>query len=274
MQPREIALSLANGGSVNSLSGGTNSVFRISEPGGKTFILKVYGSSSYQRRERRALDALAGLSGLPKVLERGTTDDSDWVRFVDAGRWTLASLPGDANAAKQAGALLRQLHEADYSRLSNLEAGIGSDWMETALRGNFARLERYRRRLGIPSSVFEHADDLTFPPAGPPRASHTRPSPASFVINEGGDVTLTGWTWATLAPPEWDHTFTFWQLSRHEGPGAEAFAQGYGATVEGGALKTWIAFHISALLLREAEMRDGRLDNLRPYVDQLVSAVG
>jgi hypothetical protein len=259
---------------VNALSTGTNTVFRISEPGGSTSILKVYGSSSYQRRERRAFEALAGLSGLPTVIEWGSTEDSDWVRFADAGRWTLASLPADVKAARQAGSLLRQLHEADFSRLSNLEEGIGSAWMETALRGNFARLERYRRRLNIPSSVFDRADDLAFPPTGPPRASHTRPSPAAFVIDESGTVTLTGWTWATLAPPEWDHTFAYWQLSRHEGPGADAFSRGYGATVEGRALKTWIAFHISALLLREAEMRDGRLDNLRPYVDQLVSAVG
>jgi hypothetical protein len=274
VQPREIALSLAQGGSVNSLSSGTNDVFRLSAPGGQTSVLKVYGSSSYQRRERRALDALVDVPGLPVVLQWGSTGDRDWVRFVDAGRWTLAALPGDAKAATRAGTLLKRLHDADSSQLSNLEEGIGSEWMGTAFHGNFARLERYRRRLRIPSSVFDHAHDLSFPPTGPPRASHTRPASQSFVIDEEGNVTLTGWTWATLAPPEWDYTFAYWQLSRHEGPAVEAFSRGYGATLDGDVLRGWFAFHISASLLREAEMRDGRLDDLRPYVDQLVSAIG
>src|SRR5665811_2376339 len=161
---------LAAGGSASEVSTGTNSVFRVRTADGETFILKVYGSSSYHRRESRALDALAGLPGLPTVLEWGSTGDLDWVRFADAGSWTFAALPGDAKASKRAGALLRGLHEANHSKLSNLEAGIDSDWMRTALRGNFARLERYRRRLRIPSSVFEHAASLEFPSTGPPRA--------------------------------------------------------------------------------------------------------
>ncbi|MFZ0493783.1 MAG: hypothetical protein WAM81_11395 [Acidimicrobiia bacterium] len=272
MQALDIAALLASGASVHPLSSGTNSVFRVTDVGGATSILKVYGSTSYQRRERRALEALDGLQGLPAIIEWGATEGSDWVRFADHGRWSLASLPGDSKAASKAGALLHHLHEADFSRLSNLEEGIGSIWMETALRGNFARLERYRRRLNIPSAVFDRAVDLTFPKAGPPKASHTRPSPSAFVIDDAGTVTLTGWTWATLAPPEWDYTFTYWQLAKHEGAG-DAFASGYGATVGPEVLKAWIVFHITALLLREAENRDGRLDDLRPYVDQLDAAI-
>jgi len=274
VQPSEIALTLADGGSANALSTGTNSVFRVRTPDGQTWILKVYGSSSYQRRERRALEALAGLQGLPTVLEWGSTGDSNWVRLADAGRWTLAALPGDTKAAQRAGTLLRGLHEANYSQLSNLEAGIDSDWMLTAFRGNFARLERYRRRLGIPSFVFDRAVGLEFPSAGPPRASHTRPAPEAFVIDNDGQVTLTGWTWATLAPPEWDYTFAYWELSRRTGAAVDAFSLGYGATVDGDVLRSWFAFHISASLLRQAEMRDGRLEDLRPFVDQLVSAIG
>ncbi len=272
MQAQEIAALLADGDRVHALSSGTNSVFRITGTDGSTTILKVYGSASYQRRERRALEALDGLEGLPAVIEWGSTQGADWVRFADAGRWTLASLPGDSKAAEQAGSLLRRLHEADFSRLSNLEEGIGSAWMETALRGNFARLERYRRRLNIPSSVFDKASDLSFPVTGPPRASHTRPFPSAFVIDDSGAVTLTGWTWATLTPAEWDFTFTYWHLARHQNAG-EAFASGYGAKVDTAVLRTWIAFHITAALLREAESRDGRLDDLRPYVDQLVGAI-
>ena len=272
MHPRDIAALLAKGAGVHPLSSGTNSVFRFTDIGGRTSILKVYGSASYQRRERRALEALEGLKGLPSVIEWGTTEGTDWVRLADHGRWNLASLPRDSKAASKAGSLLRQLHEADFSRLSNLEEGIGSNWMETALRGNFARLERYRRRLNVPSAVFDRAIDLSFPRAGPPRASHTRPSPSAFAIDDAGTVTLTGWTWATLAPPEWDYTFTLWQLSRHERAG-DAFANGYGATVDSEVLKTWIVFHITALLLREAENRDGRLDDLRPYVEQLDAAI-
>ncbi|NIA24767.1 MAG: hypothetical protein GWP04_04290 [Gammaproteobacteria bacterium] len=273
MQPRDIARTLAAGGSANALSTGTNSVFRLRAPDGQMSVLKVYGSSSYARRERRALDALAGLPGLPTVLEWGSTGDLEWVRLADAGRWTLGALPGDAKAAARAGILLRRLHDADYSQLSNLEAGIDSDWMRTASRGNFTRLERYRRRLRIPALVFELAADLEFPPSGPPRASHTRPAPEAFVINDDGQVTLTGWTWATLAPPEWDFTFAYWQLSQHASAAVDAFSQAYGATIHGHVLKAWLAFHISASLLRQAEMRDGRLEDLEPFVDQLVSAI-
>jgi hypothetical protein len=272
VQARQIATLLANGAGIHPLSSGTNSVFRLTATGGSTSILKVYGSPSYQRRERRALEALDGLEGLPSIIEWGATEGADWVRFEDHGRWNLASIPGDSKAASKAGALLRHLHEADFSRLSNLEEGIGSTWMETALRGNFARLERYRRRLNVPSAVFDRATDLSFPKAGPPRGCHTRPSPSAFVINDAGTVTLTGWTWATLAPPEWDYTFSYWLLSRHEGAG-DAFASGYGATVDPEVLKAWIVFHITAHLLREAESRDGRLDDLRPYVDQLDAAI-
>ncbi len=274
MKPRDIALRLADGGSVNQLSSGANNVFRVRTSDGQTSVLKVYGSSSYERRERRALDALAGIDGLPTILERGSTDETYWVRFTDAGKWTLAAIPGDAKAAGKAGALLRALHEADHSQLSNLEAGIDSEWMRTAIRGNFARLERYRRRLKIPSSVFEHAADLGFPSTGPPRACHTRPGPEAFVIDDDGRVTLTGWTWATLAPPEWDYTFVFWQLSRRASAAVDSFSEGYGATVAGEVLRAWFAFHISATLLRQAEMRDGRLDDLGPFVDQLVEAIG
>lgn len=272
MQAHDIAAALADGGGVHRLTSGNNSVFRIINSSGASTILKVYGSSSYQRRERRALDALRDVEGLPTVIEWGTTEGTDWVRFEDAGRWNLGSLPGDSKAATQAGALLRRLHEADYSRLSNLEEGIGAEWMHTALHGNFARLERYRRRLTIPAETFDRAIQLDFPRTGPPRASHTRPSPTAFVINDAGTVTLTGWIRATLAPPEWDYTYTFWQLSQHPAAG-EAFSKGYGATVGPDVLKTWIAFHITSALLREAERRDGRLDDLKPYVDQLVKAI-
>jgi len=272
VQARDIAMLIADGGGVHRLTSGTNSVFRITNAAGSSTILKVYGSSSYQRREHRALDALREVEGLPTVIEWGTTDETDWVRFEDAGRWTLASLPGDSKAATQAGSLLRRLHEADSSKLSNLVEGIGAEWMHTALHGNFSRLERYRRRLGIPSEVFDRASDLSFPPTGPPRASHTRPAPNAFVIDDSGVVTLTGWIWATLAPPEWDYTYAYWQLSRHPGA-AEPFSSGYGATVEPDALRAWVAFHITAALLREAEQRDGRLDDLRPYVEQLAAAV-
>ncbi|GBD84481.1 phosphotransferase enzyme family protein [bacterium BMS3Abin02] len=274
MQPKDIALGLADGGSANALSTGTNSVFRVRTSDGHTWILKVYGSSSYQRRERRAYDALSGLPGLPTVLEWGSTGDSYWVRLADAGKWTLAALPGNPKAAKQAGTLLRGLHEANHSQLSNLEAGIDSDRMRTAIRGNFARLERYRGRLRIPSSVFESAVDLEFPSTGSPRASHSRPAPEAFVINDDGQVTLTGWTWATLAPPEWDYTFAYWQLSQRASAAVDAFSLGYGATIDRQALKSWFAFHISASLLRQVEMRDGRLEDLQPFVDHLVSAMG
>ncbi len=273
MRPRDIASHLSAGGRVNSLSSGTNDVFRIFAIDGTTSILKVYGSSSYQRRERRALEALHGVPGLPTVIEWGATDETDWVRLVDAGRWNLRSLPGDTRSAALAGSLLRTLHEADSSRLSNLEQGIGAEWMQMALSGNFSRLERYRGKLGIPSSIFDRAVDLAFPPTTVPRAAHTRPGPSAFVIDDAGQVTLTGWIRATLAPPEWDHSYALWLLSSFEGS-RDAFSAGYEATMDDDVQRMWTIFHITAFLLRAVERRDGGHDDLRPFVDQLTRAVG
>ncbi len=83
-------------------------------------------------------------------------------------------------------------------------------------------------------------------------------------------MTLVDWEWATLAPPEWDFSLATWRLRIQAGPAAAAaLAEGYGATLSEPDLDAWIAYHAGMMLLREAETRDGRLDNLGYVVDEL-----
>ncbi len=273
MQPRDIANALAEDGNVHEISRGPNHIYRLYHPSGESTVLKVYGSPTYQRRERRALETLADLEGLPIVLEWGVSGETTWLHMEDAGRWTLGSLPGDEASARAVGAMLRRLHEHDPSGLSNLQGGMDSSWLAGDFTATFSRLQRYRRRLRIPESAFVKAADVAFPVAGEPRAAHTRPDPDAFVIDDDGRVTLTGWTWATLAPPVWDYTYAFWMLSRHSGAATGAFAEGYGASVTPETLRIWTAYHAASYLLRQAETRDGRLEDLQPVVDDLVASI-
>lgn len=273
MQANEIARRLAGSARIVPISAGSNHVFRLYGGDGQTSILKLYGAASYQRRERRALEALAGLPGLPIPLEWGSTDDFTWVRMVDAGTWNLASLLGRLDTVAQAGAILRGVHDADHTSLSNLEDGMDADRIAADARATLTRLQRYRRRLRIPADLFDRIDSMPVPAAGPPRAAHTRPEPEDFVVAEDGTVTLTSWRWATLAPPEWDFTYAYWRLSARGRQAAEAFTDGYGASIDSDSLRAWTAYHTASYLLRQAESRDGRLEDLQPYVEQLVAAV-
>ncbi len=67
MQPVDSAKKRAAGGRVQEVTRGTNRVFRIwAEDRG--FLVKVYASDTHERRERRALKALAGVEGVPQVI--------------------------------------------------------------------------------------------------------------------------------------------------------------------------------------------------------------
>jgi aminoglycoside phosphotransferase (APT) family kinase protein len=269
MQPIDIAKQLAAGGKVQEVTRGTNRVFRI-WPGDGVFLIKVYASSTHERRERRALEALAGVEGVPQVLERGTEDDASWVKFVDPGTWSLANLPESPGAARRAGQVLHAVHRADPEPLSNLAGGMDAEWLASDFRSTFERLGRYRRRLQIPPELLKKGLEADPPPCGEPRASHTNPRPESFLVDEGGNVTLIHWEWATLAPPEWDFSLATWLLRLQAGPvAAAALAEGYGAALSESDLDAWIAYHAGMILLREAETRDGRLDNLNYIVDEL-----
>ena len=269
MQPADIAKKLAAGGRVQEVTRGTNRVFRIwAEDGG--FLVKVYASDTHERRERRALEALAGVEGVPQVIERGTEDEVSWVKFEDPGTWSLANLPESPGAARRAGQVLHAVHQADPEPLSNLAGGMDAEWLASDFRSSFERLGRYRRKLQIPPELINKGLQADPPPCGEPRASHTNPRPESFLVNESGDVTLIHWEWATLAPPEWDFSLATWLLRLQAGPvAAAALAEGYGAALSEADLDAWIAYHAGMILLREAETRDGRLDSLNYIVDEL-----
>ena len=269
MQPIDIAKQLAAGGKVQEVSRGTNQVFRI-WPGDGAFLIKVYASPTHERRERRALEALSGVEGVPEVIDRGTQDETNWVKFIDPGTWSLANLPESPGAARRAGQVLHAVHRADPEPLSNLAGGMDAEWLGSDFRSTFERLGRYRRRLQIPPELLSKALEADPPPCGEPRASHTNPRPESFLVDESGEVTLIHWEWATLAPPEWDFSLATWLLRLQAGPVASAaLAEGYGAALSENDLDAWIAYHAGMILLREAETRDGRLDNLNYIVDEL-----
>jgi aminoglycoside phosphotransferase (APT) family kinase protein len=269
MQPVDIAKQLAAGGKVQEISRGANRVFRI-WPGDGAYLIKVYASPTHDRRERRALEALQGVVGVPQVVERGSEDEFSWVKFVDPGTWSLASLPESPGAARRAGQVLHAVHLADPEPLSNLSGGMDAEWLGSDFRSTFERLGRYRRRLEIPSELLARGLEAEPPPCGEPRSAHTNPRPESFLVNEEGHVTLIDWEWATLAPPEWDFSLATWLLRLKAGPAAAAaLAEGYGAQLSETDLDSWIAYHAGMFLLREAETRDGRLANLSYIVDEL-----
>lgn len=269
MQPVDIAKQQAAGGKVQEITRGANRVFRI-WPGDGAYLIKVYASPTHERRERRALEALEGVTGVPQVIERGSEDELNWVRFVDPGTWSLASLPESPGAARRAGQVLRAVHLADPEPLSNLAGGMDAEWLASDFRSTFERLGRYRRRLQIPPELLEKGTNANPPPCGEPRAAHTNPQPESFLVNEEGEVTLIDWEWATLAPPEWDFSLATWLLRLKAGPvAAAALAEGYGAALSEADLDSWIAYHAGMLLLGEAQTRDGSLANLGYVVDEL-----
>lgn len=270
MQATDIARRLAGDGRIQEIGRGPNRVFRVWSEGGSVWLIKVYETPAHERRERRALQALEGTQGLPVVLERGVDGDLNWVCFEDPGSWSLASLPESPGAARRAGQVLRAVRDADPEPLSNLAGGMDASWIAQDFRSTFERLQRYRRRLQIPQDLIRKALAASAPPSGEPRAAHTIPRPGNFLVNEAGSVTLVDWEWATLAPPEWDFSLAAWLLRLHAGPAAaSAMAEGYGATLSEPDFDSWIAYHAGMLLLREAETKDGRLDNLSYIVDEL-----
>jgi aminoglycoside phosphotransferase (APT) family kinase protein len=248
-------------------------VYRLLEETGVSTILKVYAMVSRERRERHALEALAGTPGVPAILDRGNVDGTSWLLLTDAGTWSLASLPYNAEILKRAGQVLRGVHDTN-AKITNLEEGIGSD-VESHYRSTIDRLGRFRRRLGLEQGVLDAAAQAPPPEASPARPAHTRPTPERFLVNEDGKVTLIAWEWATLAPPEWDLALASWRLESKLGPDAAAdFREGYGFAGSTDRLQPWIAYHAAMLMLDAAENRDGRLHDLAPLGAALADAVG
>lgn len=275
MDAAQMVATLAPTATVKELSAGQNRVFRLLEESGRSTVVKVYSTPARERRERHALEALTGVRGVPEILERGSTEGLPWIRLTDGGAWNLGTLPRNADVIRRAGEVLRAVHDSD-AKITNLDQGIDGAYVEAHFRSVLDRLERYRRRLGLPADLLEATrQKAAIPEASEPRPSHTRPYPRNFLVSEAGDVTLIDWEWATLAPPEWDISLASWRFDTNIGDGAsEALWEGYGASFPRHRLRPWVAYHAAAMMLEEAEKRDGRLGDLAYLVDDLANALG
>ena len=272
MDARELVTKLHPSSMVRELSSGANKVFRVIE-GDQSWIVKVYPVSSRERRERHALEALAGVPAVPTILGHGADGEMAWLRMNDAGHWNLASLPKNLDTVEASGAALRGVHSSK-AHITNLAAGIDSDYVLSHYRSTIERLGRYRRRFGMEQVVLDKALQLEPPLATAPAPSHTKPVLAKFVVDESGTVTIVDWEWATLAPPEWDLTLAVWRLASRIGEdAAAAFRSGYGAELPESRYRPWVAYHSAMMMLEAAEVREGRLGDLSYLVDDLTEAV-
>jgi len=253
-----------------------NSRYRIWRDG-TSVLLKVYGTPARERRESHAIAALHELDCIPVRLDGSGEEEPAWALFNDPGQWSLASLPGNSDAATRAGEVLRSVHESDPSALTNLTRGIDSEWVQVDFASTMRRLARYRGRVGIDADLYEAMVAVPPPKASEPRAAHTDPTPEHFVINESGEVTLMDWEWATLAPPEWDLSKAAWLLRIRAGSDAAAALQeGYGETLDPIEMSRWIVYHAAMLLIFEAEQRmsDAGADSYSDTVHEILRVIG
>lgn len=258
---------------IRELASGANQVFRITENEVETSIVKIYPIPSREKRERHALESLAGVSGVPKILNHGTEGDLAWMKMSDGGSWNLSTLPKNLEVVEAAGRTLRNVHSATAD-ITNLVVGIDSEYVKSHYRSTIERLGRFRRRFGMQQVVLDRALDIEPPLATDPVPSHTRPTPSKFVVSEEGDVTLVGWEWATLGPPEWDLTLAVWQFAVNHGEdAAAAFRKGYAAELPESRYRSWVAYHSAMMMLDAAEVRQGRLGDLHYLVNDLTEAV-
>lgn len=273
MNPRELVQSLYPKSRIRELASGANNVFRIMQNEKDTSIVKVYPVASREKRERHALEALAGIGGVPRVVNNGIEGDLAWLTMNDGGAWNLSNLPKNLKAIESAGRTLRNIHVAK-AEITNLTVGIDAEYVRNHYSSTIQRLGRFRRRFGMDQRVLDAALEMEPPLAGSPVPVHTKPTPAKFVINDNGDVTLVDWEWATLGPAEWDLTLAVWQFATKLGEdAAAAFRSGYGADLAESRYRSWVAYHAAMMMLDAAEVREGRLGDLSYLVDDLQEAV-
>lgn len=279
MRPIEIAQKLAGGGRVHELTGiergqSANHVFRI-WVGEGTRIVKLYGTPARERREFHALEALSALAGTPQLVDRGLEGDVHWAIFEDAGRWNLGALPENPGLARKAGGILRAVHDTASERITNLSRGMDQEWVAVDFISTLKRLDRYRRRLELPSDLLADAREVRPPFASDPRSAHTNPAPDNFVVDDGGKVTLITWEWATVAPPEWDLSKASWLLGMNTGTqAAAAFLEGYGRTLDQYQLDRWIVYHAAMeLVFRVERSMDAAIGTHDLYLSEFRRAV-
>jgi aminoglycoside phosphotransferase (APT) family kinase protein len=258
---------------IRELAAGANKVFRVTEREDETTIVKVYPVASREKRERRALEALSGVEGVPRIINSGLHGEQAWLKMTDGGNWNLSSLPKNLGVVEAAGRTLRNVHNAD-AEITNLVVGIDSEYVKSHYRSTIERLGRFRRRFGMQQVVLDRALDLDPPLATDPVPSHTRPTPSKFIVSDSGAVILVDWEWATLGPPEWDLTLAVWQFAVNHGEdAAAAFRKGYSAELPESRYRSWVAYHSAMMMLDAAEQREGRLGDLHYLVNDLTEAV-
>lgn len=279
MKALEVAHKLADGGRVHELTGmergqSANRVYRI-WLGERTLIAKIYGTPARERRESHAIEALAGIAGTPKIVDRGLEGETHWATFEDAGRWNLGTLPENPGLARKAGQILRTVHETDSEKITNLSRGMDQEWVAVDFLSTLRRLERYRRRLELPSALLEDAREVRPPFASDPHSAHTNPAPDNFVVDDDGNVTLINWEWATVAPAEWDLSKAAWLLGLHAGPSAAtAFQEGYGRALDQYQLDRWIVYHTAmTLVFRVERAMDAAIGTHEIYLSEFRRAV-
>lgn len=273
MDARGLVEGLHPNGRIRELAAGANRVFRITENEADTSIIKVYPVASRAKRENHAMQALAGIEGVPKVLDSGSEGDMAWIRISDGGAWNLQSLPKNLDVLESAGRTLRGVHAASVD-ITNLNVGIDADYVLNHYKSTIERLGRFRRRFGMDQAVLDKALDIEPPLATNPVPAHTRPTPSKFVVDDDGNVTLVDWEWATLGPPEWDLTLSVWQFANNVGEdGAAAFRRGYAAELPESRYRSWVAYHSAMMMLEAAEVREGRLGDLSYLLKDLTDAV-
>lgn len=273
MTARDLVEGLYPSARIREMAAGGNKVFRVTENENETSIVKVYAVASREKRERRALEALAGIEGVPRMLNHGLQGEQAWLKMTDGGNWNLSSLPKNLEVVEAAGRTLRNVHSAQ-AEITNLVVGIDSEYVKSHYKSTIERLGRFRRRFGMQQVVLDRALDIEPPLATDPVPSHTRPTPSKFVVSEDGKVTLVDWEWATLGPPEWDLTLAVWQFAVNHGEdAAAAFRKGYSAELPESRYRSWVAYHSAMMMLDAAEQREGRLGDLHYLVNDLTEAV-
>ena len=226
MDVAEVTKRFAPGGRVQELTRidrvlGANRIYRVWADDRST-ILKLYGTPARERRERHALEAVAGIEGTPRMLDGGIDGETTWIMFEDAGQWTIGTLPENATIARKVGEILVRIHDVESALVSNLARGIDQDWIIVDFASTFRRLDRYRAKIGLSADLIERGRTVRPPYASQPRVAHTNTVPENFLVDDSGNVTLINWEWATLAPLEWDVSKASWLIGIHSGPDAAA----------------------------------------------------
>ena len=144
MDARGLVEDLYPNARIREIAAGQNLVYRVHETETESSIVKVYPVVSRERRERHALEALAGVTGVPQLLNHGIAGDSAWLKMTDGGAWSLANLPKNLDNIEAAGAILRNVHGAT-ANITNLTVGI-DHWITKGF-SVLSSIEKVRRCL-------------------------------------------------------------------------------------------------------------------------------